>query len=99
MYEFLLRGDTDKKTLIDIAIPQDISPEVIAKHNLNYLSIDLLQKISNDNLKVRVNEVEHVKVIVNNSLKNFVSLIQERNVELAMLDVPRQVKAIKEKSF
>ncbi|MEJ6588171.1 MAG: glutamyl-tRNA reductase [Crocinitomicaceae bacterium] len=99
MYEFLLRGDTDKKTLIDIAIPQDISPEVIAKHNLNYLSIDLLQKISNDNLKVRVNEVEHVKVIVNNSLKNFVSLIQERNVELAMLDVPRQVKAIKENAL
>ena len=99
MYEYLLQGDTDKKTVIDIAIPQDISPEVISKHNINYLSIDFLQKISNDNLKVRVNEVAHVKEIVKTSLMRFVSLIQERNVELAMIDVPKQVKAITENAL
>ena len=96
LYEHLLQGDKDKKTVIDIAIPQDISPEVISNHNLNYLSIDFLQKISNDNLKIRVNEVSHVKEIVKTSLMSFVSLIQERNVELAMIDVPKQVKAITE---
>lgn len=99
LYEQLLQGDTDKKTVIDIAIPQDISPEVISNHNLNYLSIDFLQKISNDNLKVRVNEVAHVKEIVKTSLMRFVSLIQERNVELAMIDVPKQVKAITENAL
>ena len=99
LYEQLLQGDTDKKTVIDIAIPQDISPEVISNHNLNYLSIDFLQKISNDNLKVRVNEVAHVKKIVKTSLMSFVSLIQERNVELAMIDVPKQVKAITENAL
>ena len=95
-YENLLNGDTDLKTLIDIAIPQDISPQVVQKHKVNYLSIDLLQKISNANLEVRANEVDCVKAIVDQSLQDFIHLVEERNVELVMQDVPRQVKAIKE---
>jgi glutamyl-tRNA reductase len=63
---------------------------------VNYLSIDLLQKISNDNLKVRGKEVASVKAIVNEALKEFILLVKERNVELVMQDVPRQIKAIKE---
>jgi glutamyl-tRNA reductase len=63
---------------------------------VNYLSIDLLQKISNDNLKVRGKEVASVKAIVNEALKEFIMLVKERNVELVMQDVPRQIKAIKE---
>ena len=95
-YENLLNGDTDLKTLIDIAIPQDISPQVVQKHKVNYLSIDLLQKISNANLEARANEVDCVKAIVDQSLQDFIHLVEERNVELVMQDVPRQVKAIKE---
>ena len=96
LYEQILQNEKGLKTLIDIAIPQDISPEIIAKHNVNYLSIDLLQKISNDNLKVRGKEVASVKAIVNEALKEFILLVKERNVELVMQDVPRQIKAIKE---
>ena len=96
LYEQILQNEKGLKTLIDIAIPQDISPEIIAKHNVNYLSIDLLQKISNDNLKVRGKEVASVKAIVNEALKEFILLVEERNVELVMQDVPRQIKAIKE---
>ena len=95
-YESILNGDKGLKTLIDIAIPQDISPEIIQKHKVHYVSIDLLQKISNDNLKVRAKEVDCVKAIVNDSLQDFILLVEERNVELVMQDVPRQVKAIKE---
>ena len=95
-YESLLNGDKGLKTLIDIAIPQDISPQIIQKHKVHYLSIDLLQKISNANLKVRANEVDCVKAIVNEALEDFILVVEERNVELVMRDVPRQVKAIKE---
>ena len=56
----------------------------------------MLQKISNDNLKVRGKEVDSVKAIVNEALKEFILLVEERNVELVMQDVPRQIKAIKE---
>ncbi len=95
-YESLLNGDTGLKTLIDIAIPQDISPQIVQKHKVHYLSIDLLQKISNANVKVRANEVDCVKAILNEALDDFILVLEERNVELVMRDVPRQVKAIKE---
>ncbi len=95
-YESLLNGDTGLKTLIDIAIPQDISPQIVQRHKVHYLSIDILQKISNANLKVRANEVDCVKAIVDQALEDFIQLVEERNVELVMQDVPRQVKAIKE---
>jgi glutamyl-tRNA reductase len=91
----LLQGDTDKKTLIDIAIPQDIDPAVIQEHNVNYVSINYLQKVSEENQKVRGEEVLQVKEIVKSALISFVKLMEERSVEIAMKDVPAQIKQIR----
>ena len=60
-YKQLLNGDNDRKTIVDIAIPSDIDPEVVRLYNTNYVSIDYLQKVSDDNLKVRSGEVIQVK--------------------------------------
>ena len=93
-YESLLNGDTGLKTLIDIAIPQDISPQIVQKHKVHYLSIDLLQKISNANLEVRANEVDCVKAIVDQALEDFIQLVEERNVELVMQGVAAITRAV-----
>jgi glutamyl-tRNA reductase len=95
LYTKLLQGDTDKKTLIDIAIPQDIDPAVIQEHNVNYVSINYLQKVSEENQKVRGEEVLQVKEIVKSALISFVKLMEERSVEIAMKDVPAQIKQIR----
>jgi glutamyl-tRNA reductase len=91
----LLQGDTDKKTIIDIAIPQDIDSAVIEEHNLNYVSINYLQNVSDENQKVRGKEVFQVKEIVKSALNSFVKLMEERSVEIAMKDVPAQIKQIR----
>lgn len=95
LYTKLLQGDTDKKTLIDIAIPQDIDSAVIEEHNVRYVSIDYLQKVSDENQKVRGKEVLEVKEIVKSALISFVKLMEERSVEIAMKDVPAQIKQIR----
>ncbi len=95
MYNALLQGDTDKKMVIDLAIPQDINPEVIAKNEINYISIDLLQKESNNNLKERAKEIENVEIILSEAISSFGYVLKERTVELAMKDVPKQIKEIK----
>ncbi|NDC93558.1 MAG: glutamyl-tRNA reductase, partial [Flavobacteriales bacterium] len=58
-------------------------------------SVDFLQKISNQNLKERGKEVEHVIEIISVALKEFESILKERSVEIAMKSVPSQVKEIK----
>lgn len=95
LYLNLLQGDTEKKTVIDIAIPQDLSPSIIEKYAVNHISVDFLQKISNQNLKERGKEVEHVIEIISVALEEFEFILKERSVEIAMKSVPNQVKEIK----
>ena len=95
LYTDLLQGETEKKTIIDIAIPQDLSPSIIEKYAVNHISVDFLQKISNQNLKERGKEVEHVLEIISAALQEFEFILKERSVEIAMKSVPNQVKEIK----
>ena len=95
IYKGLLNGDKERKTIIDIAIPSDIDPLVIDSFETNYVSIDYLQKVSEDNLKVRGAEVSQVQKILEQALIAFTQLTKERNVEIAMKEVPKQVKEIR----
>ena len=62
---------------------------------MNYISVDVLQKESNQNLKERSKEIQHVEEILAEALFSFDYLVKERSVELAMREVPKQVKQIK----
>ena len=95
MYEHLLQQESTSKIVIDLAIPQDLHPDIIEKHPVNYISVDVLQKESNQNLKERSKEVQHVEEILAEALFSFNYLVKERSVELAMREVPNQVKQIK----
>lgn len=96
LYQNLLQGETDKKIVIDIAIPQDLSPEIISEHSVSHISVDVLQKISNENLKARSKEIQHVEEIIAEALFEFKHIYQVRSVELAMREVPNKVKEIKD---
>lgn len=95
LYDSLLQNETDKKVVIDIAIPQDLDPLIKEKHKVNHISVNLLQKISNENLKVRGKEVEQVEGILLESLMDFKQIQRLRAVEVAMREVPKKVQDIK----
>ena len=95
IYEHLLQGDTDRKVVIDIALPQDLDPRILEAQNLTHISVDFLQKISNQNLKERSKEIQHVEEIINDAIFDFRHLSKVRAVELAMREVPQQVKEIR----
>ncbi|MDX2360640.1 MAG: glutamyl-tRNA reductase [Crocinitomicaceae bacterium] len=95
IYTNLLQGEASRKVVIDIAIPQDLSPKIIADHNVTHISVEVLQKISNENLKARSQEIQHVEEIIAEALFDFKHLQHERAVELAMRSVPNKVKEIR----
>jgi glutamyl-tRNA reductase len=95
LYTNLLQGETDKKTIIDLAIPQDLDPSILENNTLTYISVDFLQKISNMNLRERSKEIQHVEHILAESVLEFDAILKERNVELAMKTVPQTIKEIK----
>jgi glutamyl-tRNA reductase len=52
-YSKLLKEDNDRKVVIDLALPQDLHPEIVENNPVTHISIDVLQKISNENLQER----------------------------------------------
>ena len=95
IYQQLLQNETDKKIVIDIAIPQDLSPEIKANNKVTHISVEMLQKISNENLKARSKEIIHVEEILSEALTELNLINHNRTVELAMREVPFKVKEIK----
>jgi glutamyl-tRNA reductase len=95
LYQQLLQGENSRKVVIDIALPQDLHPQIVIDHPVTHISIDVLQKISTANLKERSKEIQHVEEIIAEALFEFNHIQKVRNVELAMREVPKKVKEIK----
>lgn len=95
IYESLLKGETDRKVVIDLAIPQDLSPKIISQHNVTHISVEVLQEISNENLKARSQEIQHVEEILREASFEFDNIFKQREIEIAMRVVPEKVKEIK----
>ena len=95
IYKQLLQNETGNKVVIDIAIPQDLSPEIKNDHSVTHISVEVLQKISNANLKARSKEVAFVEEIIDAALSQFEEINHSRSIEIAMRDVPKKVKEIK----
>jgi len=95
IYESLLNGETTKKIVVDLAIPNDVSEEVMDHYPMHYIEISGLQAIANKNLQERYNELIHAEKIITNNVNEFLPLLKQRKVELAMSRVPEKVKEIK----
>ena len=99
LYEKLLQGDTQPKITIDLALPNDIADEVHDRFPTRQISINVLQRISDNNLQERSQEIAHVEAIVAEALEEFKRIAKMREIEVAMRPVPQMVKEIKAAAF
>jgi glutamyl-tRNA reductase len=95
-YSQLLAGDKNKKVIIDLALPADVDKEVLAANTIHYIDINSLKEQADKNLQSRHNEISKCKAIITSQLNGFETLYNERRVELAFGEIPKQVKAIKD---
>ncbi len=96
IYDQLLMGEESKKTIVDLAIPFDTDPAIIAKHHVKHITVSDLKEISEINLQRRIQEVHHVQQILDNALAEFNLIYRNRQVEIAMRVVPEKVKEIRQ---
>lgn len=96
IYANLLAGDTSKKVIIDLALPSDVDKSVVENNDIYYIDIECLKKQAADNLLKREAEIEACKAIISCKVEEFKQLFQERKIELAFGEIPRQIKNIKE---
>jgi glutamyl-tRNA reductase len=94
LYRQLLKGEQQKKIIIDLSVPNDIDPEVTQQFSVEMIDVSNLQALANINLQERKKELVACESILNANIEEFKILLKERKVELAMSEVPRKVKEI-----
>lgn len=95
LYASLLNGESDKKIVVDLAIPNDVSADVLDQFPVHYIEVSGLQAIANKNLQDRYSELVDAEYIIDVNIQEFLPLLKQREVEVAMRRVPEKVKEIK----
>jgi len=95
LYAKLLNGDQGKKVIVDLAIPNDVTPAVIHNNPVHYIEVESLKEVARKNIQERYNELVHAEEIISNNIIEFFSVLKQRRIELAMQEVPRKIKEIK----
>ena len=95
LYKTLVANDEAKKIVIDLAVPNDLDAEVLNSFDINLIAVNNLQEIASQNRAGREKELDICKLILNKNIAEFRQTLKTRKVELAMSEVPKKVKEIR----
>lgn len=95
LYKQLLGGDSERKIVVDLAVPNDLAAEVVEQYPMVYIEVQGLQAVADKNLQERYDELIHAERIIEANKAEFMPVLRQRQVELAMSAVPQKVKEIK----
>lgn len=97
LYQKWQKPVTGSFYLIDLSVPNNIATEVAKQPDVTYTAIDELRALADRNLNFRRQEISIAKTIVDEAVEQFQTLYMERQVELALADLPEEIKKVKEK--
>ncbi|MFP5078759.1 glutamyl-tRNA reductase [Pedobacter sp. JCM 36344] len=95
IYKKLLNGDTGKKVIVDLAIPNDTAPEILDNFSVHYIEVESLKEIARKNIQERYDELVNAEHIIEENIKDFELVLRQRKIEIAMSGVPQKIKEIK----
>lgn len=87
---------SDKLDLIDMALPADTTTEVMQRPAVRYLGMSQLQKEAAANIEIRKREIDQCQEILEEALNDFRLMVRQREIELAMRDIPQAIRLIRE---
>ncbi|TCC96723.1 glutamyl-tRNA reductase [Pedobacter psychroterrae] len=99
IYKSLLNGDTGKKVIVDLAIPNDTAPEVLENHPIHYIEVESLKEVARKNIQERYDELINAEHIIEENINDFELVMRHRKIEIAMSSVPQKIKEIKHKAI
>jgi len=95
IYKKLLNGDTGKKVIVDLAIPNDTAPEVVKNFPIHFIEVESLKEVARKNIQERYDELVNAEHIIEENIKDFELVLRQREIEIAMSGVPQKIKEIK----
>lgn len=99
IYQQLLQGDSSKKIIVDLAVPNDTALDVRQNYSIHYIEVESLKELAKKNIEERYKELTHAERIIKDNIEEFKSVWRQRHIEIAMSDVPKKIKEIKHKAI
>jgi glutamyl-tRNA reductase len=84
---------------VDLSLPNDIEDSLINADLFEYIHFNQLKQKSEENLLYRQNEISKCEKIIEECLAQSKEIFKIREVEIAMQEIPRLVKEIKENAL
>ncbi len=98
LYQEILVNEKSKKVIIDLGLPANVDELVIKNFDTHYIDINSLKQQAEANLLLRKSEALKCEQLIKTKVEQFKIAYKERKIELAFGEIPRQVKAIKDKA-
>lgn len=83
-------------TIVDLAVPADTDAEILEQYTIDYIDVAALQKMAEQNMEFRRKELVNAYVILDDFLEDYKARFKERQLEIALREIPEQVKALKQ---
>ncbi len=91
--------DSNKKIIVDLAIPQNISKDVSQLDQVDYISVDSVRILADENLRKRSGNIAAARIILNSYLDEFKQLWHRRKIERTFGALPIEIKKVKERAL
>lgn len=88
-----------KVTIVDLAVPADVEEEITVLKNVDYIDVASLESKAKENMQFRKGELYKAEAMLEEFLIAFEELHKERRLELALADIPNEVKMIKDRAL
>lgn len=99
-YTSLLNGESATgKVIVDLAIPHNTDPEIFETYpESTYIEIEGLRQLADENRSFREQELTHAEQRLQQHIEAFPVAFQQRQLEIAMREVPTAIKAVRAKA-
>ncbi len=99
LYKKIVGKDATEKLIVDLSIPNNVARDVVENFNINYIEIEDLKQLAEQNLAFRKKEVGKAKKLLIKQINEFQKVFQQRQITKALQSVPSEIKAIKKKAM
>lgn len=86
------------RLVIDLSVPANVSGEVQHFDMVEYIDVEYLRHLADQNLGFRREEIGKARQIIQRHIASFKQLFHERLIERAMSEVPVEIKAVRQKA-
>jgi len=99
LYQQLLAGETTPKTVIDLAVPNNVDRTLTDMYALRYTAVESLRDAASENLAYRFREREKAAILVEQQVAVFRGIWHERQVERSLSHIPVEVRTAKTRAL